>query len=54
LEKKKTKAIAPEKIISMLKNIGFIPTRFSDTDGVSMEANKWTEVLRKIGRSCFW
>jgi hypothetical protein len=38
----------------MVKNIGFIPTRFSGTDGVLMEASKWTEVLRKIGHSNFW
>ncbi len=38
----------------MVKNIGFISTRFSGTDGVTMETSKWAEVLRKIGHSCFW
>ena len=32
----------------MVKNIGFISTRFSGTDGVTMETSKWAEVLRKI------
>jgi glycosyltransferase involved in cell wall biosynthesis len=38
----------------MVKNIGFISTRFSGTDGVTMETSKWSEVLGKIGHSCFW
>ncbi|MFN2177477.1 MAG: glycosyltransferase [Anaerolineales bacterium] len=38
----------------MFKNIGFISTRFSGTDGVTMESSKWSEILEKIGHSCFW
>ncbi|MCP4746390.1 MAG: glycosyltransferase family 4 protein [Desulfobacteraceae bacterium] len=38
----------------MGKNIGFISTRFSGTDGVTMEASKWATVLRKKGHNCFW
>jgi hypothetical protein len=36
------------------KNIGFISTRFSGTDGVTMEASKWSKVLIQNGHSCFW
>jgi mannosylglucosylglycerate synthase len=36
------------------KNIGFISTRFSGTDGVSLEASKWAQVLEKNGSRCFW
>jgi len=38
----------------MGKNIGFISTRFAGTDGVTLEANKWAEVLEKAGHECFW
>ena len=38
----------------MNKNIGFISTRFAGTDGVSLEAYKWAEVLEALGHSCFW
>jgi hypothetical protein len=46
--------IVEGKIVTMAKNIGFISTRFSGTDGVTMEASKWAEVLRKSGHDCFW
>jgi mannosylglucosylglycerate synthase len=36
------------------KNIGFIATRFAGTDGVSLEAAKWAEVLGEAGHHCFW
>ena len=32
--------------------IGFVSTRFSGTDGVSLEAAKWVEVLKKQGHTC--
>ena len=35
-------------------NIGFVSTRFSGTDGVSLEATKWAEVLQEMGHHCFW
>ena len=38
----------------MQRNIGFISTRFAGTDGVSLEANKWAEVIEKLGHNCFW
>ena len=36
------------------KNIGFISTRFAGTDGDSIEASKWAQVLEKNGSRCFW
>jgi glycosyltransferase involved in cell wall biosynthesis len=38
----------------MEKNIGFISTRFAGTDGVTLEASKWAQVLRQMGHQCFW
>jgi glycosyltransferase involved in cell wall biosynthesis len=38
----------------MGKNIGFISTRFAGTDGVTLEASKWAQVLRQMGNNCFW
>ena len=38
----------------MGKNIGFISTRFSGTDGVSLESAKWAEVLEANGHQCHW
>lgn len=38
----------------MEKNIGFVSTRFAGTDGVTLEASKWGEVLETIGHRCFW
>ena len=34
--------------------IGFISTRFAGTDGVSLEAAKWAQVLEQDGHRCFW
>src|SRR6266567_3450418 len=36
------------------KRIGFISTRFHGTDGVTLEAEKWAEILTQQGHSCFW
>lgn len=36
------------------KNIGFVATRFAGTDGVSLEAAKWAQVLGEAGHRCFW
>src|SRR6185295_11156381 len=36
------------------RRIGFISTRFHGTDGVTLEARKWAEVLQGMGHSCFW
>lgn len=35
-------------------HIGFISTRFSGTDGVSLETEKWAEVLERLGHTCFY
>jgi glycosyltransferase involved in cell wall biosynthesis len=34
--------------------IGFVSTRLSATDGVSLEAEKWTQVLTRLGHQCFF
>ena len=38
----------------MPKNIGFVSTRFAGTDGVTLEASKWAEVLKRSGHRYFW
>ncbi len=35
-------------------NIGFVSTRFSGTDGVSLESSKWADVFTQYGHQCFW
>ena len=35
-------------------NFGFVSTRFSGTDGVSLESRKWAEVLERAGHRTFW
>jgi len=35
-------------------NIGFVSTRFAGTDGVSLETEKWAEVLGEFGHHCFY
>ena len=37
-----------------VNNIGFISTRFSGTDGVSLETEKWARVFEKEGFRCFY
>lgn len=36
------------------KRIGFISTRFHGTDGVTLEADKWAQILATMGHSYFW
>jgi len=36
------------------KRIGFISTRFHGTDGVTLEARKWAQILSGMGHQCFW
>ncbi|MCF8005118.1 MAG: hypothetical protein K9L32_13135, partial [Chromatiaceae bacterium] len=36
------------------ENIGFVSTRFAGTDGVSLEAAKWAEVLWQSGHVSAW
>ncbi|MEJ5364620.1 MAG: glycosyltransferase family 4 protein [Desulfosoma sp.] len=38
----------------MATHIGFVSTRFTAADGVTMEAGKWADVLRECGYECFW
>jgi glycosyltransferase involved in cell wall biosynthesis len=38
----------------MSKNVGFVSTRFAGIDGVSLESEKWAEVLENGGYKCFW
>ena len=38
----------------MGKNIGFVSTRFAGTDGVTLEASKWAQVLKSAGHNYFW
>lgn len=40
--------------IAKIKNVGFISTRFQGTDGVSLETEKWVEVLERNNYSCFF
>ena len=34
--------------------LGFVSTRFAGTDGVSLEALKWAEMLEEMGHEVFW
>ena len=34
--------------------IGFISTRFAGTDGVSLETEKWAQILAEMGHDCFY
>jgi glycosyltransferase involved in cell wall biosynthesis len=36
------------------RRIGFVSTRFSGTDGVSLETDKWAAVLERLGHTCFY
>ncbi|MFO7645813.1 MAG: glycosyltransferase family 4 protein [Desulfosarcina sp.] len=36
------------------KHIGFVSTRFAGTDGVSLEAAKWSDLFEQNGHRCFW
>ncbi len=36
------------------RRIGFVSTRFSGTDGVSLETQKWANVLERQGHTCFY
>jgi len=36
------------------KRIGFISTRFHGTDGVTLEARKWAQILEGMGHTCYW
>lgn len=36
------------------RRIGLVSTRFSGTDGVSLESRKWVDVLEQLGHHCFY
>ncbi|MBM3882521.1 MAG: glycosyltransferase family 4 protein [Verrucomicrobia bacterium] len=36
------------------KRIGFISTRFQGTDGVTLEARKWAQILSSMDHACYW
>ncbi|MFA5264516.1 MAG: glycosyltransferase family 4 protein [Opitutaceae bacterium] len=36
------------------KRIGFVSTRFHGTDGVTLEARKWAQILEGMGHRCHW
>jgi mannosylglucosylglycerate synthase len=38
----------------MIKNIGFVSTRFAGIDGVTLESSKWADVFEKNRHNCFW
>ncbi len=40
--------------INNFRNVGFISTRISGTDGVSLEIAKWASVLERNALSCFY
>jgi mannosylglucosylglycerate synthase len=44
----------PHRTWKKLLRIGFISTRFKGTDGVSLETEKWAEVLERAGHKCFY
>ena len=39
---------------NQIKNIGIVSTRVAGTDGVSLEIEKWADVLEKNGYNCFY
>ncbi len=42
------------KIGDRVKNVGFVSTRISGTDGVSLELEKWAAVFKKFGWTSFY
>ena len=38
----------------MKGKVGFISTRFSGLDGVSLETRKWAKILEEEGFECFY
>ncbi len=46
--------VAAHPIPTTNLRIGFVSTRLSTTDGVSLETEKWTHVLTRLGHQCFF
>jgi hypothetical protein len=42
------------KVASKIKHIGFISTRISGTDGVSLEIEKWAAIMESVRLKCFY
>ena len=38
----------------VIKRIGFVSTRISGTDGVSLEIGKWSRILERMGYEVFY
>ena len=36
------------------RRVGFVSTRISGTDGVSLETKKWAEILEAMGLECYY
>ena len=36
------------------RQIGFLSTRFAGTDGVTLETEKWSTILERLGHTCFY
>lgn len=40
--------------MAISRRIGFVSTRFAGTDGVSLETQKWADVLERMGHTCYY
>ncbi len=40
--------------VRKINNIGFVSSRISGTDGVSLEISKWASILERMGYQCFY
>lgn len=43
-----------KRFVRDIRNVGFVSTRVSGTDGVSLEIGKWAEVLERMGYDCHY
>ncbi len=49
-----TRSMTPNNLPKIGHNIGFVGTRFSGTDGVSLEASKWAQILWDHRHVSYW
>ena len=51
-------ALKSEEVLSSpareQRRIGFVSTRLAGSDGVSLETEKWAEILEGMGHRCFF
>lgn len=40
--------------VANVRNIGFVSTRISGTDGVSLEISKWSRIIERLGYQCYY